>query len=166
MRYISYILFFVILSCKPTQPKDTNSTISKPINTEPQIAFYFLEAFTDSTSNIQIELNKEKIVEGKLKETFPNEISSRNLQNNKWLVTFLDRSNKSIIQLQITNPLVEDIEFVNEEGNLEKKTIYHNKKDFVLRIPYKNSIKFINFEQLVNIDQKINFNFIDQILIK
>ena len=166
MRLNVYILLFFLVACKASQPKETPVTPTEQKNTEPQIAFYFLEASKKTDNSIGVKLNKQKIVKGKLKEIYLDKILEDKILNANWLVGFLNNSNKSIIQLQITNPLVEEVEYVNEEGYLEKKTIYHDTKAFVLRVPYHNSIKIINFEEFRIINQKITPFFIDQIIIK
>ena len=97
-----------------------------------------------------MELSKQKIVKGTLKGIVETEIQTNKWNDKHWIVSFLDATKQKNLQIQITNPLNEEIEFVNEEGNFEKRTIYHDKKEFVIRVPYTNSIKTITFELITN----------------
>lgn len=167
MRIAFLIFFIIVISCKPTQSSDTDDSKNQElINNEPQIAFYFFEALKKHDNTIEIRLNKQNIVKGKLKGIYTDKIPLKNLQDNKWLVSFLNISKNNKIQLQINNPLIEIVEFVNKDSNLEKKTIYHKKKEFVLRVPFNNSIKMVKFEQLTYKEQKININLINQLQLK
>jgi hypothetical protein len=65
--------------------------------------------------------------------------------------------------MQILNPLIEEIEYINDDGNFEKKTLKHVKKDFVIRIPYDGTIKMITFENLIRENQHIKQLFINQV---
>ena len=165
MKKFLYIFFVIVIACKPTQPKDANSENSQLEYTGPKIMFYFFEAIKKENNNVEFLLQEQKLVNGKLKGFFYEEVPSNEFQETNLLVTFLNNSTNTI-QLQITNPLIEEVEFVNEEGNFEKKTIYHNKKDFVIRIPFDNPINFIKFDVLTKIDQKIKPQFISQINLK
>jgi hypothetical protein len=156
---INILIILSFLACKPTQTakEDTKSNIS---DTKPQIAYYFFKAFKTADSTY-IRLNKSRITNAKLKGNFPSKIADINKKNNQWLVSF---SGKQIItQLQIENPLIEKIEYINEQGNFEKRTILHTQKDFVLRIPYNNSIKTITFEQIIKDSIKLKTILISKI---
>lgn len=158
------MLLFV--SCKVSQPKGTTNTSIKTHDTESQMAFFFLEALKNKNDRIEIKLDQQKIVYGKLKEYFYDKIPEEKIRNATWLVSFIDNLGESIIQLQMANPLIEELEYADEEGHLKKKTIYHNKKDFVLRVPYHNSIKSISFEEYRAENQNKIPYFIDQIILK
>lgn len=162
MKKFLYILFLIAIACKPTQPKDANSDNPQQEYTGPKIMFYFFEATKKENNSVGILLQEQKLVDGKLKGFFYEEIPSNEFQETNLLVTFLNNSTNTI-QLQITNPLIEEVEFVNEEGNFEKTTIYHDKKDFVIRIPFDNPINNIRFEVLTKIDQMIKPQFISQL---
>lgn len=157
-----YILFFIVIACKPVQPKGANNDNSQPVYTGPKMMFFFFEAIKKEDNSIEILLQEKKLADGKLKGFFYKEIPSIEFQDTNLLVTFLNDSTNTI-QLQITNPLIEEVEFVNEEGNFEKMTIYHDKKEFVIRVPFDNPINNIKFEVLTKTNDKINPQFISQI---
>jgi len=150
------------VTCKPTQPKNSINTDKLENNSEEKIAFCFFQASKEQDNTIQIKLQKQKLVPGKLKGFFYDKMPMAEYEPNNLLVTFLEGSD-SKIQLQIANPLIEIVEYVNEEGQFEKKTIYHEKKDFVIRIPHNNPINSINFEILSTVDQKLKPLFITKI---
>ncbi len=162
MRLFIYIFFLLLVSCKLTQVTTSDISVEKQ-KEEPQIAFFFLEASKLSETTFQVNLIKQKIVKGKIKGLFEKVIPAEKLLNENWLVSLSDIHKNNIWQIQIHNPLIQEFEFVNEEGNLERKTIYHDKKEFVIRVPYTNSIKTITFEQLIKNKNKFDTVFIDQI---
>lgn len=162
MKKLIYVLFLLFVTCKPTQPKDSINTPKQENIAEEQIAFYFFQASKEQNNTILIKLQKQKLVQGKLKGFFYAKTPVEVYKTNNLLVTFLEGSDPKI-QLQIANPLIEIVEYVNEEGLFEKKTIYHEKKDFVIRIPYNNPINSINFELLSIVDQKLKPLFISKI---
>jgi len=162
MRYFLYIIFIVFVSCKA--PENTLSQSEKTIQKEtPQIGFYFFEAKKSGNDPIQIRLAKQKIVKGKIKGFFETTISSNKWALDKWIVTFVNVAKQPVMQLQISNPLIEELEFVNEDGNFEKRTIYHDKKEFVIRIPYEHSIKTITFEQITKDNNTLKPTLLNQI---
>jgi len=162
VKKLLYILFLIIVACKPTQTNNSTSEVSQKEYSGPKIVFFFFEASKNANNSIQIVLQEQKLVEGKLKGFFYKEIPSNEFKKTNLLVTFKSNTDDKI-QLQIVNPLNEEVEYINEEGQLEKKTIYHEKKEFVVRIPYNNPINSIKFEQLTEINQKLSPLFINQI---
>lgn len=162
MNKLLYVLFSLLMACKPTQLKDSVVKDTHENSSTEHIAFYFFQASKELDNTILIELQKQKLVQGKLKGFFYNKTPIVEYESNNLLVTFLEGSD-SKIQLQIANPLIEIVEYVNEEGQFEKKTIYHEKKDFVIRIPHNNPINSINFEILSIVNQKLKPLFISKI---
>jgi len=162
MKKLLYFLFLLLVTCKPTQPKDSINTVEPENNSEEQIAFYFFQASKGLDNTIQIKHQKQQLVQGKLKGFFYAEIPADEYETNNLLVTFQEDSDQKI-QLQIVNPLVEIVEYVNVEGQFEKKTIYHETKDFVMRIPYNNPIKSVTFELLGIVDQKLKPLFVSKL---
>jgi len=162
MKTLFYVFLLLLVCCKPTQPKDPVNTPDKENNSEEQIAFYFFQASKEPDNTTHIQLQKQQLVQGKLKGLFYSKTPKAEYETNNLLVTFLEGSNAKI-QLQISNPLVEIVEYVNEEGQFEKKTIYHEKKEFVIRVPHNNPINSINFEVLSIVDQKLKPLFISKI---
>jgi len=161
MKYFFYISLLLIISCKSQKTQDIEHT-QNPVFSEPHIVFLLLKA-KKIKEKISIETMQNKLVKGKLKGIFSPIISTENLKDKNWLVSFQDHSKTGIIQLQITNPLVEEIEFINDNNELEKRVIYHKEKEFVIRIPYDNSINSITFESLKKENKNIIKNNIEQI---
>jgi len=157
-----FIMLLVFISCKSYQPKEINEGFVNTESSEPYIAFYILKA-KQNENNISIEVSQTKKVKGKIKGIFTSIISKTNFKDKHWLVSFQNVSNNNLIQLQIQNPLIEQVEFINDENNLEKKVIHHKEKEFVIRIPYDNSINSITFESLIKENQKFIKKTIDQI---
>ena len=162
MKKFLIILFLIVIACKPTQPNDSTDEVNQKEYSGPKIVFFFFEASRKADNNIQFVLQEQKLVEGKLKGLFYEEIPSIEFKKSNLLVTFTSNADDKI-QLQISNPLNEEVEFINEEDQLEKKTIFHKKKEFVVRIPYNNPINSIKFERLTETNQRLTPIFINQI---
>lgn len=152
----------MLIACKPTQTSDVTDDVHKIEYTGPKIVFLFFEASKNTNNSIQIALQEQKLVDGKLKGFFNAEIPSSDYKEGNILMTILSAENDKI-QLQITNPLDEEVEFINEDNQLEKKTIFHEQKEFVVRIPFNNPINSIKFEQLTEINQEVTPLLINQI---
>jgi len=162
-KYTVYIILLAFLSCKSYQPKEVGKdSIDTELSEESHIMFYILKA-KQKENEILIDISQIKKVKGKLKGIFTPYICSTNLKDKYWLVNFQNSSKNNRIQLQIKNPLIEQVEFVNDENNLEKRVIHHKEKEFVIRVPYDNSINSITFESLIKENQKFVIKPIDQI---
>ncbi len=147
-----------MISCKPLHTNVSKEKADlKTKKVEPQIAFYFFKAIQDTTNGtITVTLINQKIVKGMLKSVYDEKVSEEKLIYDNWLITFSDLSKQNNLQLQISNPLVEHIEYINEENTFERKEVRHQSKEFVIRIPNKGSIKTILFEKI----SKKNINLI------
>jgi len=160
MKYYYSIAVLFLITCKPLQPNLAgNHTKSKKQKSEAQIIFYFLKAIKDVNNNISVKLINQKTVKGDLKGTYSTEFPKEKFIQNNWVVTFSDLTKQNIIQLQINNPLIGNIEFINEKKNLEKKRITYKSKEFVIRIPFNNSIKAIRFEDIIVKNKKLTKEF-------
>ena len=147
------------------QQKEGIKNAPKQELTEPHIVFYFFKATKKENANF-VQLTETKRVKGKLKGIFKDKIPLEKLVDKNWLVSFQDNAKNTLIQQQIANPLVEHVEFVNDDNNLERKVIYHQEKVFIIRIPYNKSIKSIKFEVLEKQSKKMNTLFINKIDVK
>lgn len=165
MRLLFFLLSIFILSCKPLQQKEGIKNAPKEEITEPHIGFYFFKA-TKKENTYFVQLTEIKRVKGKIKGIFKDSIPSERQIDKNWLVSFQDLSKNTLIQQQIANPLVEHVEFVNDDTSLERKVIYHQEKVFIIRIPYNKSIKSIKFEVLEKQSKKMNTLFINKIDVK
>lgn len=165
MKYTYFLLLLLLVSCKPTHTEDTTSKTSSPKLTEPHIVFYFFKAI-NKEQVYAIKLIKTKRVKGKQKEIFTDTIPIEKLTTKNWLVSFRNNLKATVLQLQIPNPLVENIEYIDEQNNLAKKQINHQEKDFVVRIPYDKSINSVKFEALTQENHNVKTVFISEIDIK
>ncbi len=156
-----YRLFFLFLfiACK-----STDKTVKlRPIrdNEQAHTAFYYFQVSKNKDSIIQVYLQKIKRSPAKTKGYYPNTIIESNKVNGNWLVSF--SGSTPIYQLQIKDPLLEDVEYIDSNGNFTKQRIYHKEKSFVLRIPYQNSIKTITFEKILRNKNVLQTHVINQI---
>jgi hypothetical protein len=161
MNTIYFFILILFVSCKSVLPQEVNDNEFKEI-LKPHSIFYFFKA-THRNTDVDIKLINTKIVKGKTKGNYSNHIDIEKYKATNWLVSFQNNHNTIVSQLQITNPLTEEVEFINDKGNLEKKRIKHLNKDFVIRLPYDSSIKIIIFEHLKIKKQEINKVFFNQI---
>jgi hypothetical protein len=156
MKYYYLIVLLFLVSCRSVQSNRTETqSESKTLKSEPQIVFYFFKALKGVNNNVTVKLIDQKTVKGVLKGVYSKKLSKEKFIQNNWVISFSDLVKQNVIQLQIKNPLIEDIEFINEEKSFEKKRIIHKSKEFVIRIPFNNSIKAIRFEKIIIKNKKL-----------
>ncbi|MCO6461166.1 MAG: hypothetical protein J5I59_07165 [Saprospiraceae bacterium] len=56
-------------------------------------------------------------------------------------VTLSDESNKKIAEVYLKDVLRKNVEFVNDQGEFERKTIYPDSTEFVVRMPCPSKVK-------------------------
>ena len=94
----------------------------------------------------QIELKNKSEIAGSVKSTGETYTSKNFLE-----CTFVDKNNKVISTQKLDHPLFYRAETLNDDGQLETKTVEMNDSEFVLRInKTANMVKLIITENLEN----------------
>ena len=74
-------------------------------------------------------------------------LSSPAIENNLQ-VLLTDRNELLMDSFIISNPLIKDVEFVDESGKFLKKTIYLDSIDFSVRFQLDENISFVGIEKI------------------
>jgi len=91
----------------------------------------------------KVSLENMKIRHGKLKQ--PKKIK---LSNNHIYYTVLDEADSKLFEGVIPNPSRTVYEFVDENGNLQSKTVVQDSVNFSVRVPYHPEIQKVKFNQI------------------
>ncbi|MFV9550072.1 hypothetical protein [Algibacter sp. PT7-4] len=133
---LSFILVFLFMSCKSYK----NSTNNSIANT-PKIIFLNYNISKNLNGTTTITFINKKIVEGKLKRNDLERLE--NGVEGDLVFSELNSKSKIINQLLIKNPLIKNIEFVNESRKFQTQVIKLDKTQFSIRLQLKNDTKFI-----------------------
>ncbi len=140
MKTKIYLLGILILagftSCRPYQPPGQGIKTSTDA---PKIAFATFSAITMSDKSCSLSLIEYRLVDGTIKEK-PSRLLRYPVE-----VTLLSPGNKKIRQFQIEHPLVTDQEFIDNLGQLQRKTILLDTARVYLRINQPQELESIRF---------------------
>lgn len=103
----------------------------QPIHTNPPILFLFLEIEKNANEAPVFHLQKVISNKGKLKKK--NLTLEGNPAKGMLRCSFLKNDGTLLYQMEIENPLLEKLEYVNEDDQLEMVEIPHGKKEFMIR---------------------------------
>jgi hypothetical protein len=67
--------------------------------------------------------------------------------NTDWMVFFLDEGNKKISQLRIPDPMIREVEGVDDAGKLIRKQVELERAELTIRINYQPAIKQVRIER-------------------
>ncbi|SFC82789.1 hypothetical protein [Algibacter pectinivorans] len=133
---LSFILVFLFVSCKSHK----NSTYNSIDNT-PKILFLNYSIIESSNGARTIQFNNKKIVNGKIKRN-DLELLENGVEGDL-IFTELNSKSKIINQMLIKNPLIKNIEFVNESKKFQTQVVKLDKTQFSIRLQLKNETKLI-----------------------
>lgn len=139
------ILFLVsFFSCNNKQVPSSSPSIA-PTNQPAQILYLTLEALNDTIANtIEVKIIQQSIVNGTLKS---NSNLPVNAQFGNWKISMLTEKNKEVSNLLIANPLINEIEYSDESGKFQRKTVTLTRAEIPLRFNYSTTIKKIKVEK-------------------
>jgi hypothetical protein len=119
------------LSTVQGDPKATESSA--------RIAFATFTAMKTSDGTISIELIDWQLVAGQIKP-----VAERPLLH-PVQVTLENANHRSLLQFQIENPLVEDLEYADDQGKMHRMVHSRDSAGFFLRLNYPKEMEFIRF---------------------
>jgi len=142
-RKLNLLFTFLIATCifsSCGNQKNLEST-KNSIDSSPKIIFlnYSIEETKNGKRTIQF-INK-KIVDGKLKEN-PSE-SIENGTAGDLIFSELNKKSKVLNQILIKNPLVRQVEYLDNLKQFQTKTITSDKMQFSIRLQLKSNTKYI-----------------------
>jgi hypothetical protein len=137
----SFLLMIVVCcafaACKPLSPSGRGEA-EKPLPS--RIAFASFEARKMPDQTCQIKLIEFRTTEGKIKEDSLNDFLY------PVEVSLMDPAQKRIGRFLIGHPLAEDLEFIDDLGNLGHKTRILDSARFYVRFNCPPSCGFISFD--------------------
>ncbi len=148
MKSIYVILLILLTGCislKKNTISDTTNEIS--ILTKAKIIFLNYRVTKDLDKTIKVNLINKIITEGSLKKN-----SQKRTTNTigDFVCIQLDKNLLPIDSLQISNPLIKNIEYVEPSGLLGKKQIELDIAEFSVRMQLNPRTKFISLKMINN----------------
>jgi hypothetical protein len=95
----------------------------------------------------KIALADMKLREGRLKQS--GQSQARADQSNI-LCTLYDSNETSLYQLTTVNPLIQNLEYPNDDGSLGRVTFFNSEGFLMLRVPYNRNYHHISFDRIVD----------------
>lgn len=134
--YVAAILLLLTCSCK-----------SKQIDTDkpPRIVFLNYNISEKSDDEVEIEFLNKIITEGKLKQELSNK---KNPEIGDLKIIQTNNKSKPIKSITIANPLVKNVEYVDDSGQLGRKIIELESTQFSIRMQLHPLTKFVVIEQI------------------
>lgn len=150
--YFSFIFISLSLAACSVNKKKTPANTSPvteleeiiEVNSTPQIIFMNFELSSPINGEITANLVNTIITEGKIKGS---KNSAREIKIEDLVCKGLDKNGKVIQSLSYDNPMKKNIEYVNDEGELEKKQITLNETYFSIRMQLNPNTKSIALER-------------------
>jgi hypothetical protein len=94
-----------------------------------------------------ITLADVTVREGRIKQSGQNQ--ARDDQSNI-LCALYNSSDSVIYQLTAVNPLVQNLEYPNDDGSLGRAVFYNSEGFLMLRVPYNRNYHHISFDRIVD----------------
>ena len=114
------------------------------VTTDPPILFLFLEIEKNANEAPIFHLQRTISNKGKLKKK--NKVLKGNPAKGMLRCSFLKNDGTLSHQIEIKNPLLEKMEYVNEENKLEWVAIPHEKKEFTIRTQGVENMTYLLIE--------------------
>jgi len=164
MKVLLFIVLLFSLSlsaCKSAEKdfhvKETPATTAN--NNKGLFLFFKANSFQKKTT---IELVKQQVTSSKIKGIFNQQIPMNNLNKNNWLLSF-NNGKDTVFQIQISNPFIQQIESVDQNGIFISHQIIHDKTTFMVRIPNDREVNNVVFENIEGSFPKSILVYLDQI---
>ena len=127
MKIFTSCLFLLFVSCSTTKKWEFVEIEAPPA---PEIIFLNYKAYQSPEGSARVILLSKIIANGKIKA----ESSLDSNHPSTWICLQYDATNKTLDQMVIQNPLQPTIEFVNDAGELQTKTITVDSIEFSVRM--------------------------------
>lgn len=119
----------------------------KSPNQNNQDSIHFLILKVSNTDGIEsVELMKSMVRSGRLKKDIDVSLHHES-EAEPYILSLMSRNKGLLKSTKFPNPLVEYVEYVDDDGLLKKKEVKFKEKEFLIRIPYNKSNSSIKFEK-------------------
>lgn len=122
--------FIVLLICSCGTSKDGVNQVGQPMETT-KIGFFNYLISKTSAELVEIKFIDKIIVDGKLKT---DGSLNNSLQKNTLKLFQIDNDSQALDSMYIENPLSKTVEYVNDDGQYEKRTINLDHAEFSVRL--------------------------------
>ena len=152
--YLYHILFiaFCFAACKPsesTMKSQTQSKVSDEVISKEKILFLNYKISKKEDKTLELVLISQILNTGKIKGYKPNNQLIK-IGNLKCLQ--MDSAQMELDVLYLSNPLFREHEFVDEEGNFQRKSLTLDSADLNFRIQLHPLCYEIKIEEIIDSD--------------
>ena len=147
IRFILIILIF----CSCANSKVIEIPTEKPVDTA-KIIFLNYSISKNPDDLLVIKFVDQIIADGMLKV---NSSAAFNLRNEDFKLIQMDQNQRSLDSVFIENPLTKTVEFLNEAGQFEKRTINLDSAKFSIRMQLNTKTKTIKIYRHNNSTQPL-----------
>lgn len=147
VRFVFLLISLLAIACsspKKAQNESLNNSQQAQQKNKPRIAFVDYE-LQRSENKIQVSLINVKVVEGTFKQKRKKQ---QEIENPYFQLLQLDKDDNILETKKLVNPFESDIEFVTENGDLDKKHVVQTKGTISERLQLKRNTQFIVLQRL------------------
>lgn len=142
---INVLIFSVVFTsgCNSTKKLQANEgmVLTKPESEAPYILFLILDVIDKGDSEVpEIGLAKYKLKSGRLKNISIGDKVPKQAGN--FTFKIIGESENEVYQF--LNPLVENVEFVDEDGKLGRKEVRHAQKELIFRKQISDKVERVD----------------------
>jgi len=157
MKYFVLILLLILtIGCKSKKEIITPNPIEEIKNPDtPQMIFINFMIRADETNKISAHLINKIIVDGTFKDKGNK---NETFKSGDLVCNQLNQISKTIESQNIKNPLIKNVEYVNDNGEFERKEIKLDSAEISLRLQLNPDTKFISLD-LIGMENTTLLNF-------
>lgn len=142
------LLVYTLLSCLALSACHSGRTVAdagRPVVTGDQLLFLNYRVFAQGYGSVGTRLLSHKVVAGRLKDIAhaDTDPTPGDLQ-----CVLLDASGQVVRLQRIENPLEQEVEFVNDDGHLERRIVQQDSAIISLRLPLPAATRSVALEHL------------------
>ncbi|MFD0861309.1 hypothetical protein ACFQ1M_03750 [Sungkyunkwania multivorans] len=141
------LVFLSLLSCSSSKTPIERTEIEKSTTTVDQLAFLTFRAIQNTGNNeVTIKLLAKKFSEGSAKER-KGPLSSPSAD--RFIFSLFDEDNHPTSQYITQNPLLKDVEYLNDNKEFEKRRVLLDSTDLTIRLFAKKGTKFVTVKRVL-----------------
>ncbi|TYB79324.1 hypothetical protein [Bizionia myxarmorum] len=143
------IIIIILFAVNTTVLAQSSPLIQQTEKATDSMVFLTYHISKTSKAASNLEYKKTILAKGRIKGFHAEKALNK---KGNLVCELLDADLNVIENLYIENPLEKIIEFVNDSGDLEKRSISLDKTDFTFRMPYTSAAKFVRMHIIANSD--------------
>jgi hypothetical protein len=138
-----FFLISISNSCNRKQVASSSNN-EKTSTDQPQLLYLTIESVIDSiTGNPNMKIIRQQLVNGQLKGDAEVELTA-----GSWQISLLNAKGKRVDSLVMTDPHIQDMEYMKENGEFSIRKIRYIRTEIPLRFNYSSSVKEIEVIEL------------------